>query len=115
MIWEEFYLEPRYVLVVGKGGSRFGDTVEWVMQPRACKKNYYTAIDTEIDSLASIVAGRIRPELSIEVSKALSKPSASKLTGQSTSFICDGLTSLLRGFHVKYRTLDGWPVYKILC
>ncbi|KAH0440647.1 hypothetical protein CcaCcLH18_02317 [Colletotrichum camelliae] len=73
MIWEDFYLEPRYFFVYGSGNRRFGQTVEWVMKPRPCKKNYYAAIDTEIDPLASIVAGRIRPELVIEVSKGSAK------------------------------------------
>ncbi|KAJ0372139.1 hypothetical protein COL26b_009297 [Colletotrichum chrysophilum] len=73
MIWEEFYLEPRYFLVDGSGISRFDDTVEWVMKPRPYKKKYYTAIDTDIDPLASNVARILRPQIAIEVSKGSAK------------------------------------------
>ncbi|KAK2757440.1 hypothetical protein CKAH01_05697 [Colletotrichum kahawae] len=73
MIWEEFYLEPRYFFVYGSGNRRLGETVEWVMKPRPCKKNDYAAIHADIDPLASIVAGRIRPEQAIEVSKGSAK------------------------------------------
>ncbi|KAL3303658.1 hypothetical protein RB213_001031 [Colletotrichum asianum] len=73
MIWEDFYLEPRYFLVDGSGNSRVDDTVEWVMKPRPRKKKYYTAIDTELDPLASNVARTIRPELTIEASKGSAK------------------------------------------
>ncbi|KAF0321794.1 hypothetical protein GQ607_010928 [Colletotrichum asianum] len=73
MIWEDFYLEPRYFFVDGSGNSRVDDTVEWVMKPRPRKKKYYTAIDTELDPLASNVARTIRPELTIEASKGSAK------------------------------------------